>query len=145
MLHQGLNRAIISPNNTHRREALLIILDSKVPSSPLLQALLHGLSHMKTMPTFKKSELKYARFISAPRQRRFPVNDCQLGYLVSLHENLMLINDSVLSRWFIYGRGTMPVAGTAQWLDGLTHLHHLASEPSISVSLLARGNSACVQ
>lgn len=53
-------------------------------------------------------------FISAAQQRRFPVNDCQLDYLVSLHKNLMLTNDAVLSRWFIYGWRTVPIVGTAQ-------------------------------
>lgn len=135
--NQGLNWEIISFNNTHHREALLIILDSKVLSGSLtsVSALWAAHFHVIKKDAYIKKNTgnkKYIRFIPAPQQQRFPVNDCRLDYLVSLHKNLMLTNDAVLSRWFIYGRRTVPIVGTAQWLDALTHLQHLASQLSHS-------------
>lgn len=129
--NQGLNWEIISSNNSHCREAFLIILSSTVLSNFTLCYVGCTFSCNKSSQivwTLKIQAQIHEIYLSiAPQQRRFPVNGCWLDYLVSLHKNLMLTNDAVLSRWFIYGRCTVPIVGTAQWLDGLTHLRHLAS------------------
>lgn len=136
---RGLNQEIISSNNTLCRKALQIILDSKVISrfltsvSALWAAHSHGgKKKKKTMLVLKIQAIQIYEIYFSASAETFPVNDCRLDYLVSLHKNLMLTNDTALSRWFIYGGCTIPIVGTAQWLDGLTHLHHLASRLSYS-------------
>lgn len=90
---------------------------------------------IKTMlrPILRKQAIQIYEIYFSTSAKMFPVNDCRLDYLVSLHKTLMLTNDAVLSRWFIYGWCTVPIVGTVQWLDGLTHLHHLVSQLSTSL------------
>lgn len=117
--NQGLKREIISSNDTHSRETIPIILDSRVlfrsfAAVSALWVCTCAWGQNKILIRLQKC----MRFIPAPQQQHFPVNVCRLRYLVTLHKILMLTNAAVLSRWFIYGRSTAPIVGTAQWLDG---------------------------